>query len=63
MLIVDTELERDSLPAFSDTELDVEIRGGIRYSLSAGPDIFVGFHAGRDAMVTVGANFWLKRQS
>jgi len=63
MLIIDTEIASGAFPAFSDTDLDVEIRGGIRYSLSAGPDIFVGFQAGRDAMVTVGASFWLKRQS
>lgn len=62
MLIVDTRLEESDLPAYSDTDLDVEARGGIRYSLSSGPDIFVGFQAGRDAMVTVGASFWPKRQ-
>ena len=61
MLIVDTEYEGD-LAAFDDTDLDVEMRGGIRYSLSSGPDIFVGFQAGRDALVTVGASFWPKRQ-
>jgi len=63
MLIVDTKLERTDLPAYSDTELDVEARGGIRYSLSSGPDIFVGFQAGREALVTVGASFWPKRQN
>ena len=62
MLIIDTKVERTDLPAWSDTELDVEARGGIRYSLSSGPDIFVGFQAGHDAMVTVGASFWPKRQ-
>jgi hypothetical protein len=62
MLIIDTKLERTDLPAYSDTELDVEARGGIRYSLSSGPDIFVGFQAGHEAMVTVGASFWPKRQ-
>jgi len=53
MLLVDTDL---------DTDLDAELRGGVSYALSAGPDIFVGFHVGRDALVTVGVNFWLKRQ-
>jgi hypothetical protein len=62
MLIVDTKFEPSELPAYSDTDLDVEARGGIRYSLSSGPDIFVGFQAGRDALVTVGASFWPKRQ-
>jgi hypothetical protein len=61
MLIIDTDIERGNLPNLSDTDLDVELRGGIRYSLTAGPDIFVGFHLGRDAMVTVGANLWIKR--
>lgn len=61
MLIVDTKIDRGDLPKITDTDLDVEARGGVRYSLTAGPDIFVGFHLGRDAMVTVGAIFWLKR--
>jgi hypothetical protein len=61
MLIIDTEYEGD-LTAFDDTALDVEMRGGIRYSLSSGPDLFVGFQAGHDAMVTVGVSFWPKRQ-
>jgi hypothetical protein len=61
MLFVDTKLRRGGEPDFSDSDLDVEIRAGLRYSLSAGPDIFVGFHLGRDALVTVGMSFWLKR--
>ena len=44
------------------SDLDAELRGGVRYTLTAGPDLFVGFHVGRDALVTVGVNFWLKRQ-
>lgn len=61
MLFVDTDIERDPAPDFSDTDLDVEVRTGLSYSLSAGPDLFVGIHLGRDALVTVGACFWLKR--
>jgi hypothetical protein len=61
VLFIDTEIERAHVPNISDTDLDVEIRGGLRYSLSAGPDLFVGFHLGRDTLVTVGMSFWLKR--
>jgi hypothetical protein len=63
MLIVHTDFDRGAEPNVTTTDLDVEMRGGVRYSLSAGPDIFVGFQAGRDAMVTVGASFWPKRRS
>ena len=61
LLFVDTDITRHSAPDISDSDLDVEVRGGLRYSLSVGPDLFVGFHLGRDAMVTVGASFWIKR--
>ncbi len=63
MLFADTTIKRDQEPDLSDSDLDVEIRAGLRYSLSAGPDLFVGFHLGRDALVTVGASFWPKRSS
>jgi hypothetical protein len=59
MLFVDTN-DRGLDPDTSD--LDVELRGGLRYALTAGPDLFVGLNLGRDPMVTVGMSFWLKRQ-
>lgn len=61
MLFVDTDIERGPAPDFSDTDLDVEIRTGLRYSLSSGPDLFLGFHLGRDWLVTAGMSFWPRR--
>ena len=61
MLYVDTDFKQDSAPDMSDSDLDVEMRAGLRYSLSSGPDLFVGFHLGRDTTVTIGASFWPKR--
>lgn len=63
MLFVDTKVERGPEPDFTDSDLDVEIRAGLRYSLSSGPDVFAGFHLGRDWLVTVGMSFWPKRGS
>jgi len=62
VLLVGTDIDRSGQPKISDTDLDAELRGGVRYTLTAGPDLFVGFHLGRDALVTVGVSFWLKRQ-
>lgn len=61
LLLVDTKIDRGPAPDLSDTDLDVEMRAGLRYSMSAGPDLFVGFHLGRDDLVTAGVSFWLKR--
>ena len=62
MLLINTDVDRGRQPKISDTDLDAELRGGVSYALSAGPDIFVGFHLGRDTLVTVGATFWIKRE-
>jgi hypothetical protein len=47
----------------SDTDIDVELRGGARYTLSAGPDIFLSFFVGREALVMFGVGFWPKGRS
>jgi hypothetical protein len=60
-VFVDTDVKPGHHADLSDN-LDAELRGGVSYTLSSGPSIFVGFHLGRDALVTVGATFWLKRQ-
>ncbi|UCG52972.1 MAG: hypothetical protein JSW58_05280 [Candidatus Latescibacterota bacterium] len=58
LLIVNTEFDHPSLPDDSDTDFDAELRGGLRYTLSAGPDIFVAGHVGRGEKVLVGVSFW-----
>jgi hypothetical protein len=58
LLIVDTEFDRPSRPNQSDTDIDAELRGGLKYTLSAGPDIFVAGHVGRGEKVMVGISFW-----
>ena len=60
-VFTDTDVESGHHADLSDT-VDAELRGGVSYALSSGPSIFVGFHIGRDALVTLGATFWLKRQ-
>ena len=44
----------------SDTDLDVELRGGARYTLSSGPDLFLSLFVGREAQVQFGVAFWPK---
>ncbi len=60
LLIVDTKLERENAPDIKDTDVDVELRGGLRYTLTAGPDLWAAVHLGRDTMVMVGMSLWLK---
>jgi hypothetical protein len=60
LLIVDTKIKIDGVPDSSDTDLDVEMRGGAKYSLASGPEVFAALHLGRDWMVVVGVNFWPK---
>jgi hypothetical protein len=60
MLIVDTKIKIQNVPDTSDTDIDVELRGGLKYTLAAGPDIFAAFHIGRDGLFMIGVNFWPK---
>lgn len=61
VLYVDSKFKAGSGPDVSDSDVDVEIRMGLDYTLGESADLFVGVHLGRDAMVAVGATFWLKR--
>jgi hypothetical protein len=61
VLYIDTDIKQGAGPDISDSEVDVEIRTGLSYTLSASSDLFVGLHLGRDALVTIGATFWLRR--
>ena len=58
MLIVNTKVKLDDADDVSDTDIDVEARGGVKYTLASGPEIFAAIHIGRDAMVMIGMNFW-----
>ena len=60
MLFVDTNIKLENVPDDSDIDLDAELRGGAKYTLASGPEIFAALHLGRDWMVTVGMNFWPK---
>ncbi|MEJ2720649.1 MAG: hypothetical protein P8181_05855 [bacterium] len=42
----------------SDTDIDVELRGGVRYTLASGPDLFLTLFVGREAMAMFGVSFW-----
>lgn len=62
VVYADTDVEQGHHADFSNDDFDAELRGGASYTLSSGQSIFVGIHLGRDALVTLGATFWLKRQ-
>jgi hypothetical protein len=60
LLVVNTKIDVTGGSSVTDTDVDVEARGGLRYTLSAGPDIWGAVHLGRDTQVMVGMSFWLK---
>jgi hypothetical protein len=60
LLIVD--IDRDLAPPradISDTDLDAELRGGVRYELEGRLDLFGTLHIGREALFALGVNFKL----
>ncbi len=57
LLIVDIDRDRGpSSPDISDTDLDAELRGGVRYELEGRLDLFGTLHIGRDALFALGVN-------
>ncbi|UCH83007.1 MAG: hypothetical protein JSW50_11115 [Candidatus Latescibacterota bacterium] len=58
LLVVNTKVDLPGGGDTSDTDVDVELRGGARYTLSAGPDLFLSFFVGREAQVQFGVAFW-----
>lgn len=59
LLIVNTEVERADGSKSTNTDVDAELRGGLRYQLSSGLDIYGALHIGRDALALVGFIFTL----
>jgi hypothetical protein len=58
LLIINSDVDLGSGRNASDTDIDVELRGGARYTLAAGPDLFLTLFVGREAMVMFGVGFW-----
>lgn len=58
IVIMDAQVDLPDGRESSDTDLDVELRGGVRYTLSAGPDLFLSLFVGREAQVMFGVGFW-----
>ncbi len=58
LLTIHTNVDLGSGREDSDTDIDVELRGGARYTLAAGPDLFLTLFVGREAMVMFGVSFW-----
>jgi hypothetical protein len=56
LLIVNVDID---LPqgSFSDTDVDVELRTGLRYTLASDLDLYGSFHLGRDALFALGFVF------
>lgn len=58
LLIVNTEVQdNNGNEIFSDTDLDVEMRTGLRYTLNHEVDVYGSLHLGRDTLFLVGFNF------
>lgn len=60
LLVVNTKIKLENADDKSDTDLDVEARGGVKYTLASGPEIFAAVHIGRDGLFMIGMNFWPK---
>ncbi len=60
LLVVNTKVKIENADDISDTDLDVEARGGVKYTLASGPEIFAAVHIGRDGLFMIGMNFWPK---
>jgi hypothetical protein len=58
VVIVNARVDLPSGGDVSDTDLDVELRGGARYTLSTGPDLFLSLFVGKEAQVMFGVSFW-----
>ena len=55
LLIVNTDMDRGPFQA-SDTDLDAELRGGVRYELDGRLDLFGTLNVGRETLFAVGVN-------
>jgi hypothetical protein len=58
LVIVNTKVDLPGGRDMSDTELDVELRGGVRYTLASGTDLFLSLFVGREAQAMFGVGFW-----
>lgn len=57
LLIVNTDLDRGPFQiSDSDTDLDAELRGGVRYELEGRLDLFGTLNVGRQTLFAVGVN-------
>ncbi len=59
VLFVDTRVDRGAQPDLTDTDVDVELRAGLRYVLNPETDLFGALQVGRNAVFYVGLNFKL----
>lgn len=59
LLVVDSKLERPNAPDLTDTDLDVELRGGLRYAFNQKTSLYATLHLGRDVAFYLGFDFRL----
>jgi hypothetical protein len=59
VLIINTKVDRGPNPDLTDTDVDAELRTGVRVRLTPTIDLFGTVHVGRDALFSLGLNYQL----